>query len=1150
MNNKMNNQEIGYAGCKLPHPQSSFFNFRLKKYLLLFVVLFAATSAFAQGRRISGKVYSKLDGPIMMANVVEKDANNRNISYAVTDINGNFTMTIKNPKNMLVATYVGYAAFSEVIGSRTHFNIELKEKNMIKGVEIVSKQRVRSNGLAIPERELSVATQTLNMDEMAGLSFESADEALQGKIAGLDITMNSGNLGAGTSMRLRGVSTINGNAQPLIVKDGYIFDLPSDATNITFDSSTEDLEEQFSTLLSINVEDIKEIKVLKDAAATAFWGSRGANGVIEITTRRGTRGKTKVEFSYRFTGSWQPDGYNMLNGDGYTMMMKEAYFNPRQSSAASNIVELNYDKSRPLYYYNFNKNTDWVNAVEQFGQRHNYYVTLSGGGEKANFRVSGGYDHETGTIIKQSLDRYSTVMVLDYDVSDRIRFGSNFALTFSDNKRNNGSILGIAYGEMPNMTIDEYDQYGNKTGYYYNMLPTWGSPGTTPDGYSSYYLSDRKSKGNAVAIANLAWNKMKDYRITPQFELRYKLLGKSDDQTQLDYKGEVYMDIYNHSTTSYYPSSLSTNPWSAGVNSSDDNEYKSLNFTTRHSLTFMPAFKNQKHAFMAMIRGEVNSGNSSTQYLATNGLPTGISDPTAESYLTSLSSTTGKWHGLNGLATVHYAYDGKYIFDVTLRADGRTEFGKDNKWGFFPGFSFRYNMSDEKFMKWSEKWLSMLAFRGGWGTNGLAPSGNFLQYNTYANYGKYNGKGSIYPSNLRLADLKWEKSREYNLGANIGFFKDLISFDINVYNKRSSNLLMSGVGIPSSSGYTSLSYHNVGAISNKGWELYANTGRFMKYGKFSMTLSANMSQNINTLDEMDATVLASKNPDFDYTNENYLKRIQIGNAIGSIYGFRYKGVYRYDYEHNGYTTTSANTYGENTAAYQESIGKNATCPIARDANGNIITDAKGNPLPMYYNYGGKNYQFTGGDVIYEDINHDGQIDALDIVYLGNSNPKFIGGFGVNFYYGQWSLKTQFNFRVGSKVVNMARMTKEDMRSNANQCASVNYRWRKNGDITEIPRAMNSSIMETYNALASDRYVESGDFTRFQYLQVGYNFDTRKIKQWGLSTLRFSLSAQNLFLWTKYSGIEPEKSPGTWGVAMDSDTTPRSKSFTASINIGF
>ena len=309
---------------------------------MLTMLTFVGASA---QHRISVNVSDDID-VLMMVNVVERDANNRIVSHAQTDMNGNFSMTIQNTRNFLEVTYVGYEPYKVQIGSQTKFNIKMKERNTIKEVVIKAKRKQESNGMSIPVKEISVATQTLSMEEVEGLSFASADEALQGKIAGLDIISNSGNLGAGTSMRMRGVSTINGSAEPLIVVDGNIFDLPDDVSNVNFEDL--DNEEQFATLLSVNPEDIKEIKVLKDAAASAIWGAQGANGVIEITTKRGVAGKTKINFSYRFTGSWAPSGLKMLDGDGYTMMMKEAYFNPRQSTATSNMVELNYDQSLPV----------------------------------------------------------------------------------------------------------------------------------------------------------------------------------------------------------------------------------------------------------------------------------------------------------------------------------------------------------------------------------------------------------------------------------------------------------------------------------------------------------------------------------------------------------------------------------------------------------------------------------------------------------------------------------------------------------------------------------------------------------------------------------------------------------------------------------
>ncbi len=1123
------------------------------------VLLLIAGAATAQ-QRITGTVSDDIEA-LPFVNVVERDANNRIVSATVTDMNGNFSMEIKSPKNRLVVSYIGLQTYDQVIGNQRKFNILLKsDAQTIKEVVVKAVKKESSNGLMIPVKEISGATQTMSMDDVQGLSFASADEALQGKIAGLDIIANSGNLGSGTSMRMRGVSTINGSAEPLIVVDGNIFDLPDEVSATDFENL--DNEEQFATLLSVNPEDIKEIKVLKDAAATAIWGSKGANGVIEITTRRGVAGKTKINFSYRFTGSWSPDGLNMLDGDGYTMMMKEAYFNPKQSTVTSNIVELNYDQSRPMYYHNFKHNTDWVDAVQQFGQTHNYYVTLSGGGEKAKFRVAGGYDHQTGTIIEQVMDRFSTRLVLDYDVSDRIRFSTNFSLSYTDNHRNwdggsTTSILGKAYNAMPNMTIYEYDQFGQLTGDYYKMLPTAPNEGATPDGYSSKYLSDMKGNGNPVAIANQAYNKQSTYRINPQFNLRYKLLSKDDSGHQLDLNAEVYMDIYNQSDNAYYPSSLTTNSWNSGVNSTSNYEYKSLSFTNREKLIFIPKFNNEDWSLSVLGQFEMTSGNSTNQSIGHNGVPSGVTSSSAAGYLTNSTSGTGQWRGMSILGSAHLAYlDGRYAFDVTVRRDGSTKFGGDNKWGTFPGVSGRWNINEEAFFVDSPfaKFVSLLSFRAGWGRVGRQPGSEYLQYNRYSDYGSYGSGNSsitaIRPDNLRLTNIKWETTDSWNLGANLNLFDDKIKMDFNVYNKDTKDLLMAGVGVPGSSGYGSLAWRNVGSMNNKGWELYINADRFIKVGKFSMSASFNIAQNINTITEMDPTVLASMNGDYNYKNAQYLQRIQVGNALGSIYGFRYQGVYRFDYDHNGYTEESAQAYGQLTAAAAAQRGENATCPVARDANGNVLFDSKGNPLHMYFNYGGVNYQFRGGDVMYEDVNHDGQINELDIVYLGNSNPTCNGGFGLNFNYDAWTLKLSFNYRLGNKIVNMARLHNESMRSNQNQSQAVAWRWRQNGDITEIPRALNAGILESYNALGNSRYVEDGDYLRLQYMQLSYNLPSKVAKNWGMQTVRLSLSANNLFCWTKYTGVDPEVSYGSWGVCYDNSKTPRAKSFTLSVNVGF
>lgn len=1125
--------------------------------------LCSAMTISAQDHRISGTVSDEF-GPVIGCNVIEKDANNRNVNATITDVNGNFQLAIKNPKNKLVVSYVGYKTFSQVIGSQTNFQVQLKDANELGTVTVTAKQRFRGDGLSIPKDEVSVATQTMNMEIVDGLAFTSADEALQGQIAGLDIVANSGNLGAGTTMRMRGVTTINGSSEPLIVVNGNIMDVP-DAKDTDWSTAT---EETYSSLLSINVNDIESIDIMKDAAATAIWGARGANGVISIKTKRGKRGKIRIDYNFSLQGNWQPKGYNLLSGDEYTMLMKEELYNPTQNpSATTNINELNYNKSW-AEYNNWNDNTDWVKAVTQTGWNQSHGLTISGGGEKAVFRISANYDHQTGTIIKQVLNRFSTRLNLEYYVSDKLKFTTEFPLTYTKNQKSYANILGKALSMAPNMSIYREDGNGFDTNEYYIMLPSAEKDeyGSSISGTSSLQLKSVRDIGNPVAIANLAWNNESTYRITPDFRINYYFLGNDDHKTRLDYEGQVYLDIFSKSNPTYCPGSLSTNGWkdnSYNLYTMDD--YNSFQFQTRHQLIFTPKFKNEDIAWMMLGRWELTSGTSYGQNVSERKLPLGAQSPTLPAEISNMSTSNGEWRSMAGVFSTHLSYKGRYNADFTVRADGTTRFGDNNKWGYFPGMSVRWNISDEPWMKWSRKVLSMLAFRPSWGVNGRTPSSEYLQYAKYAAGSQYGNGNTLLPSTrvdgLQLSDLKWEKTTSWNLGANLGLFDDMIEADFNYYYKKTKDLLNPGVAISSQTGYTTLAWKNIGSMENKGWEFNITAKKFIKAGKFSMDASFNVAQNFNKITEMDQTVLDGINEDWSADSRGkYFKRIQVGNALGSIFGLRHKGVYQYSYDYlenlrrQGYVMEGNEKImirnNNDLVDYLNNrfLPAGKTAPIALNRDGKVITGADGKPLRMTYNSkdGGETYKFDGGDVIYEDVNHDGTINSLDMVYLGNSNPKFSGGFGFTFRYGNWSLRTNFVYRTGFKVVNFARMGVEKMYDTTNQSTAVNWRWRKNGDMTEIPRALYNY---GYNWLGSDRYVEDASFLRFSYVSLSYDVPKKFLKSVGLNTLRFDLSGQNIFVWSKYSGTDPEHANNGWNFASDSSQTPRSKSFTLRMRIG-
>ena len=1132
---------------------------KILKSVIMTIALLLSTTLSAQNITSVHGTLSDDMGPLMGATVCEIDATGRIIESALTDLNGNFTMKVRNTKDKIRFSYVGLETVTMPI-NKTTYVLKMKSKTKLKEVTVTSKRRMQGNTLPIPQREISYATQTISMKEFEGLGITSVDEALQGRIAGLDIVGNSGNLGSGSTMRLRGASSISTltDANPLIVVDGNIREVNLD----NFDMAGAN-DEKFAELLNINPEDIASITVLKDAAATAVYGSQGGNGVIELTTKRGVRGAPKVTYSLKLTGTYQPQGYDLLNGDDYTMMLKEAYFNPRQNDNASNkyaIPEINYvdDPSILADWRQYRANTDWRDAVTQWGLRQNHYATITGGGEKASFRIGAGYDHETGTIIQQKMNRFSTRVNLDYNVSQRIRVSTNFSLTYSKYDDNSDDLLAIALKKMPNMSIYQIDPVtGKETDKYYNMPQSGTYIG------SEVFKNDQRNYVNPVASAYLAKKQRRVYDMNPELILNYQLLGLDDEHWQLNWRSSVYMNISNHYNDSFYPQELVTKRWEDKVNTSASSSSKSVSFNTKQTLTLIPAFANKDHSMMMMGRFELTSGSSSSQSTDGYGLPSTngvIVSPSAGGIINGMSSGYSQWRSMYYTFSAHYAYKGRYVADFTVRADGTTKFGPGNRWGYFPSVSLKWIVSDEPWMQKLKPTLSMLAIRPSWGRVGNQPGQNYLFTSKYGSTDKYIDMAAMKPLNIRLTDLKWQLVSSYNFGIDLGFLDGRINLTIEGYQSTTSDMLMGSFRIPSNTGFATVPYHNNGKMRNTGWEFHINTNRMIKAGKFSMDMNANFGNNRNEILEMDEYILENKNSKYGYNNGETLRRVQLHNPFGAIYGFKYKGVYQYNYltikNHVQEMVEAGATKDDIQTWWREWSGSGKTAPVAVGADGNLILEGNNVPKRMMYDYRSDNTGhdgafpgFNGGDAIYDDLNHDGQINALDITYLGSSLPKLTGGFGFSFNYGQWRLSTQFTYRVGNKIINKARLNAEAMTGNNNQSQAVNYRWRQEGDVTPIPRAMYGGN-SNYNTLISDRFVEDGSYLRMSYAQLNYSINKKNLTWIGLNRLSFYASVNNPFVLTKYSGVDPDIAFGGEDPAIDNMQTPRSRSYTLGITVDF
>jgi TonB-linked SusC/RagA family outer membrane protein len=816
--------------------------------LLLIAFLLSSTLVYAQGSSeiVRGKVTSSGDNePLISVTIMEVDPSNRFIGGTVSNYDGEYVLQVKSTQNKLQFKYVGFKTQEIPIGSNRVINVALDEEALDLAEAVVVGQAVVSDGrFAIPEREISTALQKISTEEFEGIQVSSIDDALQGRIAGLDIVNVSGEPGSGMSMRIRGTTSISASAEPLVV----VNDVPLTYIKIddNFDFATAN-EDQYAQLIDVNPDDIESIVILKDAASTAIWGSQGANGVLQITTKRGQRGPTRVSYSYRLSGSRQPKGLKMLNGDDYTMLMKQSYYNPTLENLSAGIPELNYDTNF-TEYENFNNNTDWIDAVSRYGFTHDNNLTISGGGEKITFRVSAGYYSQTGTVIGQLLERFSTRSSIEYRVSDRILFTSDFAYTYSNNDRNYENLLGNAYKKMPNVSIYEQDLYGNDTDVYYNIRT------------DSQLHDSQKNLSNPVAVGMLAKNNTKSYRISPNFSLRYDLLDPYKYNSTLRFNSTVSFSLGNSQKSTFLPSDISNARWNSDkVNLTSNSEDESLDVQFSTSLDYRPAFENRDHSLMLRANFRVNTGTSGSLGISAYGLPsTIIRDATVPGILGSTSSSTSESRGLSYIWSGHYAYKGRYIFDFTANFNGSSRFGDNFKFGLFPGISGKWIISDEPFWDDYRHIVNMFAFRPSWGIGGNQPSTEYLHLSRYKSYDKgYIDMIAVYPFNIRLTDLRWEKTNSINLGADLEFLKGKYAIDLNYYMKHTTDLLFNKIGLPSHTGYAQLSARNGGTMNNSGWEANLHVRDLVKAGNFRMSFNFNTSNNRNIIVELDATTCST-----------------------------------------------------------------------------------------------------------------------------------------------------------------------------------------------------------------------------------------------------------------------------------------------------
>jgi len=1078
-------------------------------YKIVFFVylLFSVQGSFGQEMLVRGKVTDAADNePIIGGTIVEVDEEQRIIKGTVTNVNGDYAFEVTNSSAKLVFSYVGYKSQEINLAGRSTLNVALEgDIVQLEGVVIVADQAYTDPITNVSERDRTGSSVKLEILESTTAGVTSLEDAMQGQMSGVSI-VGSGDPGSGGSIVIRGLGTL-GNSEPLIVLDGIPQDVRADAD---FDFSTADVED-IGQLVSIAPQDIKSIEVLKDASTTAIWGSKGANGVIQIETKRGAFGKTK--FTYQLKRIWSiPKPYlPMLNGDEYIMLQLEELHAP--TGIYSLPPELSGDpRLLGKDFYNYTQNTDWQEAVTQNGLGNDHYFQVNGGGQKTNYYGSISYLDESGTTINTGYKRLTSRVNFNYKISNKLNLESRISYTYSardDNytstfkdKSNRTNIRRAAIRKAPNMSIYEYDALGNITDEFFSPIMSYQGSGKT------WY--------NPVAMGLLSDDDKEDNKVESTFSLSYKMFKWMRFQETVSY---TYL---NSKRNRFLPSNAIGVDWLDQENNYARESDESANRLLTRSQLFLNPKINANHKLTSVIMFETNEEVS--DYISLNNSRLAsvlLKDPAVDGQFRYYDSKGSVNRSVGGLGQVFYSFKDRYLTTLNARMDGVSLLGRQSRWGFFPSVSFGWRFSEEAFIK-QYSFINDSKLRFSYGLTGNL--GRLKEYSRHATYGtvtdmpnQYTSYSALFPRSIQLDKVKWETVTQWNVGLDLALFNNRFDLTFEVYEKLTSDILWKDYDIPSSSGYSDLDFFNGGKIMNQGWEFLFRLYP-VRNENFSVRLDFNISHNVNKYLEFPNNF----NPEQSVTlgNGEYPRRANIGEPIGSFYGLEWLGVY----------------------PDEESV-------VVMNENNQVIYDAQGKPLKPVYTTG---FEFGPGDAIYADQNHDGVIDLLDVVYLGDANPEFEGGFGIMFTYKKrLTASMHFHGRFGYEIVNQIAIETQSMSDRENQSKAVLKRWRKPGD--EFPGILPRAYMgHPANSLGSDRFVEDGSFFRLNSITVKYSVPKKISKKIGLDDVDVALSSRKLYIWTNYTGQDPEirRSTNPFWMGADEGRTPPPTTYFVTLMIKF
>lgn len=1043
----------------------------MKKLILIFIALLPLAS-FSQ-KSITGKVTDTNGEPIPGVSIVIKGST----KGASTDFDGLYNFQSINSTNTLVFSYLGFQTREEKVGERSVINIILSSTNLeLDEVVIIGYGSVKKS-------DLTGAVAKVSSDDLVRTATTNFDQALAGRVSGVQISSVDGTPGEGLSIVIRGGNSITGDNSPLYVVDGIPLD--------DFDPA------------SISTNDIENFDILKDASATAIYGSRAANGVILITTKKGRRdGKTDVSISSSHSVQWIPNRLEVLSPYEYVKYQKEIAY------AIDNYVPGQYvgyfnDSWEDPELYRDAEGTSWQDEIFRIASTEKYNASLSGGDSTTNIYFSTEFLDQEGTLINTGFKKINNNLKFSHKLNSRTSLNGYIQYTYL-----NRSGIGISGNSYTSIIRDAVQ---------FRPIEPINGDGFEEGGYDPTDQSQKYLFNPVKNLKNTDRQRRSDV-IRGSLALTHKfhpdLVLKLSGSYQIDTRKESVFygkDTQQGTRGTDHINGAVTNRRYQTLSSSNTLTYKKK--VKQHNFTLLGGLEVQSRK---SEYGWMKNSEIPTDLFGVNNLGFGISPAIPQ---TSLSANKL----LSYFTRFNYSLKNKYLFTATYRADGSSKFNKDNRWGYFPSFSTAWKISEENFMEDVDA-ISFAKLRAGWGITGNNRIGDYDAYSqlnasTSSGYVWGNGENytpGAYQSNLGVPDLRWESTKQFNLGLDLGFFNQKVQATVDYYNKQTSDLLLNAE-MALHTGFDKVQ-QNIGKVENQGLEFSLNT-KNINTGKFKWNSSFNISFNKNK------TIALNKGQDAIYTNPNwnnsyaeYQYITQVGQPVGMIYGLEFDRIYQWE------DFNWDNQY--QTFILKDGIPDNGALPVGP------------------------------GSVKFIDQNNDGTINELDRKIIGNPHPKHFGGFSNSFEIGNFDVQALLQWSYGFDILNANKAVFEvPSAKRTNGFAALSDAWSPLNTDTNVGAVR---YLTVYGAppkgnQIDDRYVEDGSYLKLKTVSIGYSLPKSLLEKLKVKKFRIHLTGQNLYTWTKYSGYDPDVSVGKYGALtprLDYSAYPQSTTIMGGVDITF